>query len=110
MIEILSILYKTISKIEDDVDLVRKTVIREEILSDMQILLVVKHNVLLRCVFESILTIFEWAAASEPPVEINSYFCNSFTLSKLLIILESFSDDFRILACDTITYLFRNNQ
>jgi len=30
-------------------------------------------------------------------------------VSKLLIILETFSDEFRILASDTLTYLFRYN-
>ena len=75
----------------------------------MQILLAVRHNVLIRCVFESILTLFEWAAQQDPQIDINCYFCNSFTVSKLLLILETFADEFRILASDTITYLFRYN-
>ena len=102
-------MYKTVGKIEDSKDLVKKTVVKDDILTDLQILLAVKHNVLIRCVFECILTLFEWAAQQDPPVEINSYFCNSFTVSKLLLILESFSDEFRILASDTLTYLFRYN-
>lgn len=55
-------MYKTVGKIEDGKDLVKKTVIKEDILTDLQILLAVRHNVLIRCVFESILTLFEWAA------------------------------------------------
>ena len=54
--EILSILYKTVTKgVETHED-----VITEDVLGDLQLLLVVKHTVLLRCVFECILTLFEW--------------------------------------------------
>jgi len=60
--EILSIMYKTVNKIPaNQSDLVTEDVITESVLSDMQILLAIRHNVLLRCVFESILTLFEWA-------------------------------------------------
>ena len=41
-------------------NLVYEVVILEDVLNDLQLLLGVKHNVLLRCVFESILTLFEW--------------------------------------------------
>lgn len=60
--EILSIVYKTVNKIpKNQSELVTEDVITESTLSDMQILLGVRHNVLLRCVFESILTLFEWS-------------------------------------------------
>lgn len=108
LIEILSILYKTVSRVSRDHEsLITKYVITEEILSDMQILLAVRHNVLLRCVFESILTLFEWANLK---AGIDAYFCNKFTIDKLLVILETFSDDFRLLAAETLTFLFRGNQ
>jgi hypothetical protein len=55
-------MYKTVNKIPaNQSELVTEDVITESVLSDMQILLAIRHNVLLRCVFESILTLFEWA-------------------------------------------------
>ena len=45
---------------ESKQSLVFSHVLTEQVLNDLQLLLGVKHNVLLRCVFESILTLFEW--------------------------------------------------
>jgi len=60
--EILSIMYKTVNKIPaNQSEMVTEDIITESVLSDMQILLAIRHNVLLRCVFESILTLFEWS-------------------------------------------------
>jgi hypothetical protein len=77
------------------------------VLGDMQMLLVVKHSVLLRCVFESILTLFEWTAAND--LQIGAFFSNVHTIDKLLNIIEGFSDDFRPLAAETLTYIFRSS-
>ena len=57
---------------------------------------------LLRCVFETILTLFEWS--SQP---LDQFFCNRFTLDKLLIILETFSDEFRVLSAEVFSYFFK---
>ena len=38
------------------------------------------------------------------------YFANSFTVDILLQIIESFSDDFRKLAAETLTYMLRNER
>jgi hypothetical protein len=101
--EVLSILYKTVSKTTAQHEsLIQKFVITEEILSDLQILLSQRHSVLLRCVFETILTLFEW---SKSPID--SYFCNNFTVDTLLVILETFSDDFKLLAAETLTFLLK---
>jgi hypothetical protein len=70
-------------------------------MTDLQLLLAIKHNVLLRCVFESILTVFEIRNTAK----LDSYFCNKFTVDKLLVIIESFSDDFRLLAAEVLTFL-----
>ena len=107
--EILSILYKTVGKITvaEQQRIVTEHVITEEVLSDMQLLLSVKHNVLLRCVFESILTLFEWTGNLPEPLNIGGFFANSFTVDKLLQIIETFSDDFRSLSSEVLTYLFR---
>ena len=40
--------------------MVYEIVLAEDVLNDMQLLLGVRHNVLLRCSFECILTLFEW--------------------------------------------------
>ena len=56
---------------------------------------------LLKCCFESILSLFEWRGGVEEGLD--SYFCNKFTVDKLLVILETFSDDFRLLAAETLT-------
>lgn len=40
--------------------MVYEVVLAEDTLNDLQLLLGVRHNVLLRCVFECILTLFEW--------------------------------------------------
>ena len=59
--EILSILYKTVNRLDQDKrDLVYDVVLRDDVLNDLQLLLGVRHSVLLRCAFESILTLFEW--------------------------------------------------
>ena len=107
LIELSSILYKTVRTVgPEHRALIQQHVLTEDILSDLQILLAVRHNVLLKCIFESILTIFEFAQ-SEPDSRIDSLFCNKFTVDKLLVILESFSDDFRVLAAETLTHLLR---
>ena len=93
----------------------------EDVLNDLQLLLGIRHSVLLRCAFESILTLFEWvekqnainAANEEPKVpgkidNLSYYFSNSFTVDILLQIIEGFSDDFRKLAAETLTYMVRN--
>lgn len=38
------------------------------------------------------------------------YFANSFTVDILLQIIETFSDDFRKLAAETLTYMLRNER
>ena len=38
------------------------------------------------------------------------YFANSFTIDMLLQIIETFSDDFRKLAAETLTYMLRNER
>ena len=59
--EIISILYKTVNRMrEEKVDSVYEIVLTEDVLNDLQLLLGVRHNVLLRCSFECILTLFEW--------------------------------------------------
>ncbi len=59
--EIISILYKTVNRLsQDKVSMVYEIVLAEDVLNDMQLLLGVRHNVLLRCSFECILTLFEW--------------------------------------------------
>ena len=58
---------------------------------------------LLKCCFESILTLFEWRGGGGVEEGLDSYFCNKFTVDKLLVILETFSDDFRLLAAETLT-------
>ena len=40
--------------------MVYEVVLAEDVLNDLQLLLGVRHNVLLRCAFECILTLFEW--------------------------------------------------
>ena len=61
MTEILSILYKTVNRLDQDkADLVYDVVLKDDVLNDLQLLLGVRHSVLLRCAFESILTLFEW--------------------------------------------------
>ena len=71
-----------------------------------------KHNVLLRCVFECLLTLLEWTEQArvqtpESKCSIQGHFCNSFVIDKLLEILEGFSDEFRMLAAETLTQLFK---
>ena len=59
--EILSILYKTVNRLgQDRAEMVYEIVLAEDVLNDLQLLLGVRHNVLLRCCFECILTLFEW--------------------------------------------------
>ena len=60
--ELLSILYKTVNRINKakGIQMVYEIVLEEEVLNDLQLLLGVRHNVLLRCAFECILTLFEW--------------------------------------------------
>lgn len=107
LIELSSILYKTVRTVgPEHRALIQQHVLTEDILSDLQILLAVRHNVLLKCIFESILTIFEFAQEGTE-ARIDSYFCNKFTVDKLLVILETFSDDFRVLAAETLTHLLR---
>ena len=90
-------------------------------MNDIQLLLGIRHSVLLRCAFESILTLFEWVekqnainAANQEPKQPNQvenlsiFFANSFTVDMLLQIIEGFSDDFRKLAAETLTYMVRN--
>ena len=38
------------------------------------------------------------------------FFANSFTIDMLLQIIETFSDDFRKLAAETLTYMLRNER
>jgi hypothetical protein len=57
--EIISILYKTVNRMPRSIDPV-KVVLSEDVCQDLQLLLGVKHNVLLRCVFECLLTLLEW--------------------------------------------------
>lgn len=38
------------------------------------------------------------------------YFANSFTMDMLLRIIETFSDDFRKLAAETLTHMLRNER
>lgn len=65
--------------------LIRQVVLNDEVLTDLQLLLGVRHNVLLRCVFESILTIFEWVARhNSVDVNLAGFFSNSFTVDMLL--------------------------
>ena len=59
--ELLTILYKTVNRMgQDSADMVYEIVLAEDVMNDLQLLLGVRHNVLLRCSFESILTLFEW--------------------------------------------------
>ena len=37
----------------------------------------------------------------------DQYFCNRFTVDKLLVIIETFSDEFRVLAAEVLTYFFK---
>ena len=110
--EIISILYKTINRLPRSAESVKKA-LNEDLCQDLQLLLGVKHNVLLRCVFEALLTLLEWtveARADQPPAKcfIQGQFCNSFVIDKLLEILEGFSDEFRMLAAETLTQLFKD--
>jgi len=101
-------------------DLVYEVILTEDVLNDLQLLLGIRHSVLLRCVFECILTLFEWVerqnainTANEEPLQpgkidnLSFYFANSFTVDMLLQIIEGFSDDFRKLAAETLTYMVR---
>ena len=120
--EILSILYKTVNRLDQDrSDLVYQVILTEDVLNDLQLLLGVRHSVLLRCAFECILTLFEWVekqnaiiAANQEPKQpgkienLSFYFANSFTVDMLLQIIEGFSDEFRKLAAETLTYMVRN--
>ena len=59
--ELLTILYKTVNRMgQDSADMVYEIVLAEDVMNDLQLLLGVRHNVLLRCSFECILTLFEW--------------------------------------------------
>ena len=83
------------------------------VLNDLQLLLGVRHNVLLRCSFECILTLFEWVARNQDHCDLKLQylgllFANSFTVDVLLQIIENFSDDFRKLASETLTYMLRS--
>lgn len=103
-------MYKIINKIPpEEKNTVIDVVINESVLSDMQILLAVRHNVLLRCVFESILTLFEWVQQIDPVINVSPYFCNSYTIDKLITCVEQFSEEFKTLATEVLTYLFRLN-
>ena len=42
-------------------------------------------------------------------MNIGAFFANSFTLDKLLIIIEQFSEEFKALAAEVLTYLFRSS-
>ena len=42
-------------------------------------------------------------------MQIGAFFSNIHTIDKLLTIIESFSDDFRALAAETLTYIFRSS-
>ena len=83
-------------------------------LNDLQLLLGVRHNVLLRCSFECILTIFEWIGRNQEQLtelkfqNFSIFFANSYTVDTLLQIIENFSDDFRKLAAETLTYMLRS--
>lgn len=108
--------------------MVYDVVLAEDVLNDLQLLLGVRHNVLLRCAFECILTLFEWVerqiairqslAESGQEVQqpgkivenLSIYFANSFTVDMLLRIIETFSDDFRKLAAETLTHMLRNER
>lgn len=61
--EIISILYKTVNRMGKNSDnyVITKNVFSEDVLTDLQLLLGIRHNVLLRCVFECLLTLLEWA-------------------------------------------------
>jgi len=88
-------------------------VFTDQTLTDLQLLLGVRHNVLLRCVFECILTFFEWIASKPNKLlaggrRLSFCFANSFTVDILLLIIESFSDDFRKLAAEALTYMIRD--
>lgn len=113
--EILSILYKIVSKLSaEHGQLIRDVVVTEVVLNELQLLLGVKHNVLLRCSFECILTLFEWVARnaelqSELQFQhLGMMFANSFTVDTLLEIITNSSDDFRKLAADTLTYMIKS--
>ena len=107
---------------EEKVDSVYEIVLTEDVLNDLQLLLGVRHNVLLRCSFECILTLFEWVekrieiqerlGESNPKAieNLSIYFANSFTIDMLLQIVETFSDDFRKLAAITLTLMLRNER
>jgi hypothetical protein len=59
--ETLSILYKVVSRLgSEHAQLIQNVIVKEVFLNELQLLLGVKHNVLLRCVFECLLTLFEW--------------------------------------------------
>ena len=59
--ELLSILYKTVNRMgQERAEMVYEIVLAEDVMNDLQLLLGVRHNVLLRCAFECILTLFEW--------------------------------------------------
>lgn len=54
-------MYKTVNRLgQDRAEMVYEIVLAEDVLNDLQLLLGVRHNVLLRCCFECILTLFEW--------------------------------------------------
>jgi len=61
--EIISILYKTVNRMGKNADtyVTARVVFSEDVLTDLQLLLGIRHNVLLRCVFECLLTLLEWA-------------------------------------------------
>lgn len=61
MTEVLSILYKVVSRLgAEHAQFIHDVVVKELVLNELQLLLGVKHMVLLRCSFECILTLFEW--------------------------------------------------
>jgi hypothetical protein len=56
-------LYKLLNRLGvEHASLIRDVIVKEVVLNELQLLLGVKHNVLLRCSFECILTLFEWIA------------------------------------------------